>query len=357
MTAARTLLAAATLLAVPSVLAPAMAQAIDFSKGGPIEVTAADGMEWRQNEQEVIANGQARAVRGDVTVTADTLIAHYRRKAPVAGTAAAGNQASSAAAPAGSAAVPASSTPAPSSPAAPGPMAADTGNNEIYRLEAVGHVHIFTSTDLAVGDHAIYDIDQAVLLLTGSAMKLTTPQQVLTARDTMEYWSQKHMAVGRGLATVVTSDGRRVTGDTLVGYTSPPEQPGAASAGTKPDLPKPPAPVAKPGADPLMSSGKLQRVEGFGNVEVRTATEIIRGNRGVYVADTGIARLAGAVHLTRGQNQLNGDEAIVNMHTGISTLTRTPGKRVEGLVVPNDASAGGASSGASGQKPPKPAKP
>lgn len=351
MTAIPMLLTAAALLAVPSALAPAMAQAIDFSKGGPIEVTAADGMEWRQNEQQVIANGQARAVRGDVTVTADTLIAHYRRKALAAGAAAAG-QASSGAAPAPGAVVPASS-----GPAAPGPTAADTGNNEIYRLEAVGHVHIFTSTDLAVGDRAIYDIDQAVLLLTGSAMKLTTPQQVLTARDTMEYWSQKHMAVGRGLATVVTSDGRRVTGDTLVGYTTPPDQPGATPASTKPDLPKPPAPVAKPGADPLTSSGKLQRVEGFGNVEVRTANEIIRGDRGVYVADTGIARLAGAVHLTRGQNQLNGDEAIVNMHTGISTLTRTPGRRVEGLVVPSDASAAGASPGASGQKPPKPAKP
>ncbi len=345
----RPFLLAAALLAGPSALAPAAAQAIDFSKGGPIEVTAADGMEWRQNEQEVIAHGQARAVRGDVTVTADTLIAHYRRKA-AAGAGVPGTPAQSGA------------TPAAASPAAPGPTAADTGNNEIYRLEADGHVHIFTSTDLAVGDHAIYDIDQAVLLLTGSDMKLTTPQQVLTARDTMEYWSQKHMAVGRGMATVVTSDGRRVTGDTLVGYTTPPDQPAAASAGAKPGNleplnPKPPVPAAKPGADPLLSSGKLQRVEGFGNVEVRTPTEIIRGNRGVYVADTGIARLAGAVHLTRGQNQLNGDEAIVNMHTGISTLTRTPGKRVEGLVVPSDASAAGASPGASGQKPSKPAKP
>ena len=344
----RTPFLAAALLAAPSALAPAMAQAIDFSKGGPIEVTAADGMEWRQNEQEVIAHGQARAVRGDVTVTADTLIAHYRRKAPAAG----------AAAPGAPAPAPAAAT---ASPATPGPVAADTGNNEIYRLEADGHVHIFTSTDLAVGDHAIYDIDQAVLLLTGADMKLTTPQQVLTARDTMEYWSQKHMAVGRGLATVVTSDGRRVTGDTLVGYTTPPDQPAATSASAKPGNPKPPAPAAKPGADPPTSSGKLQRVEGFGNVEVRTATETIRGNRGVYVADTGIARLAGAVHLTRGQNQMNGDEAIVNMHTGISTLTHTPGKRVEGLVVPNDASTAGASSGsssgASGPKPPKTAKP
>ncbi len=301
----------------------AMAQAIDFSKGGPIEVTSRDGMEWRQNEQEVIAQGAARAVRGDVTVTADRLTARYRRKAAPAGTAQA--------APATRA------TPAAATPGAPGPSGADTGNNEIYRLEADGHVHIFTPTDLAVGDHAVYDIDQAVLLMTGGDMKLTTPQQVLTARDTMEYWSQKHMAVGRGLATVTTSDGRRLAGDILVGYTTPPDAsaaPGASPAAS----PKP----AAPGADPLMSSGKLQRVEGFGHVEVRTATETIRGDRGVYVADTGIARLAGDVHITRGQSQLNGDEAIVNMRTGISTLSRNPGKRVEGLVVPNDATAGSA---------------
>ena len=289
----------ALLLLLP---AQARAQAIDFSRGGPIEVTSRDGMEWRQNEQEVIAQGQARAVRGDVTVTADRLTARYRRKAaPAAGGA----------------------TPAAATPGVPG---TDTGNNEIYRLEADGHVHIFTPTDLAVGDHAVYDIDQAVLLMTGGDMKLTTPQQVLTARDTMEYWSQKHMAVGRGLATVTTADGRRLAADTLVGYTTPPDAPGT------------PAPAkAKPGADPLLASGKLQRIEGFGHVEVRTATETIRGDRGVYVADTGIARLAGDVRITRGQSQLNGDEALVNMRTGISTLSRNPGKRVEGLVVPNDA--------------------
>ncbi len=305
----------------------AVAQAIDFSKGGPIEVTSRDGMEWRQNEQEVIAQGAARAVRGDVTVTADRLTARYRRKAAPAG------------------AMPAAS---------PAPGGADTGNNEIYRLEADGHVHIFTPTDLAVGDHAVYDIDQAVLLMTGGDMKLTTPQQVLTARDTMEYWSQKHMAVGRGLATVTTADGRRLAGDTLVGYTTPPDASGAAPGAA---TPAPAKASARPGADPLLSSGKLQRVEGFGNVEVRTATETIRGARGVYVADTGIARLAGEVRITRGQSQLNGDEALVNMRTGISTLSRDPGKRVEGLVVPNDATAGASPGAPSPGKAPDPKKP
>ena len=308
------------------------AQDIDMSKGGPIDVTSRDGMEWRQNEFMVIARGDARAVRGNVTVTADVLIARYRKKAPAP------------------AATPVSAPD--SKPGAPGGVS-DTGENEVYRLEAMGNVKIFTATDLAVADKAIYDIDQAVLLMTGTGMSVTTPQQVMTARDTMEYWSQKHMAVGRGLATVVTSDGRRVNGDVLVGFTQPPAPaPGQAA----PAPAATPAAAGTPAADPLNASGKLQRVEGFGHVQVQTATEIITGERGVYVADTGIARLAGNVHITRGQNQLEGDEALVNMHTGISTLVREPGKRVQGLVIPNDASTKDAAKPPGGGKPSTPAR-
>ena len=271
----------------------ARAQDIDMSKGGPIDVTSRDGMEWRQNEMEVIARGDARAVRGNVTVVADVLIARYRKKAQPAGAAPAPGKAAGA-----SGATPVSAQGA--APGAPGPGApgsgtpgsgSDTGANEIYRLEAIGNVKIFTATDLAVGDHAIYDIDQAVLLMTGNDLKITTPQQVLTARDTMEYWSQKHMSVGRGLATVVTNDGRRVSGDVLVGFTEPPAGSGPAAAGSGAPSPAPkaaPAPgpnPAKPG-DALDASGKLQRVEGFGHVEVRTATGDHYGRpRGVCVRE------------------------------------------------------------------------
>ena len=88
--------------------------------------------------------------------------------------------------------------------------------------------------------------------------------------------------------------------------------------------------------------GKLQRVDAFGHVEVRTATEIIHADKGVYIPDTQIARLAGNVHMTRGENELNGDQSVINLRTGVSTLTRNPGSRVEGLVVPNDPSSAGA---------------
>ena len=329
--AGRPALFAASLLAA-ALLSSADGQGLDMSKGGPVEVTARDGIEWRQNDQVVIARGDARAVRGDVQVAADRLTAHYRKKAnaPVVTTPVPARTGASTGAPTG----------ASTGALIPGD---DGGSNEIYRLVADGHVKIFNQTNIAVGDHAVYDIDQALLVLTGKDLSLTTPTQVMTARDTMEYWADKHMAVGRGLATVTTSDGRRLSADVLVAYTTPPDQGGA----------KPVAPtrVAAPGNDPLASGGKLQQVEAFGHVEVRTATETITGDRAVYVADTGIARIAGNVHITRGLSHLNGDEALVNMKTGISTLVRNPGERVQGLIVPNDAAERG---DAAAVKPPKP---
>jgi lipopolysaccharide export system protein LptA len=325
------------MLALLAMSAPAWAQGIDMSKGGPIEVTARDGIELRQAEQLVIARGDARAVRGDNTVIGDTLIAHYRKKAVVTPTAATP-----------ASVTPAEATPSPSS----GMLGGDTGSNEIYRLEADGHVKLFNPTDIATGDHAIYDIDQAVLLLTGKDMTLTTPNQFMTARDTMEYWSQKHMAVGRGLASVTTSDGRRLMGDVLVGYTAPDDANATPAGAAKP---QPAADPAKPAPqDPLGTGGKLQRVEAFGHVEVRTATETITGDRLVYVADTGISRVVGNVVINRGLNHAVGDEAITNMKTGVSRLIRDPGRRVEGLIVPNDASSQGLAATPGGApKPPK----
>ena len=169
--------------------------------------------------------------------------------------------------------------------------------------EAEGHVHIFTPTDQARGDQAIYDMDQAVLVMTGHDLKLTTPNDVLTARDDLEYWSQKHMAVARGNAVVVTNDARRVAADTLVAYTTDAPRPGSQPAvRAKPrgprnrrSQPTPPASAPHP--------GKLEKVEAFGNVSVRTPTDTATGDRGVYVPDSGIARLGGNVRITRGQNQ------------------------------------------------------
>jgi len=272
---------------------PAAAQNIDMTQGGPVDITSNDGIEWRQEQRVVIARGNARAIRDGVTVDAARLLARYR---PQAGT-----------------------QPAVAPGAGESPL---SGGNEIWRFEAEGNVRITTATDVATGDRGVYDMDQAVLVLTGRQLTLTTPNQNIVARDSLEYWSQRRMAVARGNAVLRTKDNRYVGADTLVSYLTP--------EGT-------PAPVRSttPGAaSPPPGSGRIDRVELFGNVEIRTETEVVRGDRGVYSAETGLARILGNVRITRGDNQVNGTEALVNFNTGISRLVNAPGARVQGLIVP-----------------------
>ena len=291
---------------------PALGQTLDLNQGGPVEITATDGIEWRQQEQVVIARGNARAVRDGVTVEADRLLARYRPRGGAA------NQAGS----------------APAQPAtSPG------GGGEIWRLEAEGRVRITSPSETAEGERAVYDIDQAVMVLSGRGLSLTTPDQRITARDSLEYWPQRRMAVARGAALVVTSDDRRIAADTLVAYFL--EAPVAGAPGSPAPAPAPtPAPGATPrpaGAAGLPAPGegsRIERVEAFGQVEIRTPEEVVRGDRGVYNPQTGLARLVGQVRITRANNQLNGQEAIVNLRTGVSRLVSTPGARVQGLVVP-----------------------
>lgn len=262
----------------------ASAQMAELNQGGPIEVTAREGIEWRQNEQVVIARGAARAVRGGVTIDADLLLARYR---------------------------PRGGAPAEARPASEGPG----GASEIWRLEAEDNVVIKTATDRAEGDRAIYDLDQAVMVLTGRSLRLTSPDNVLTARDSVEYWPQRRMAVARGDAVVVTKDDRRVRADVLVAYFKE----------------APTEPAAAPG-----QGSNLDKVEAYGRVEIRTPEEVVRGDTGVYTPPNSIARLLGNVRIVRGDNVLTGCEAIVNMDTGISRLVACPGVPVRGIIVPGE---------------------
>jgi len=285
----------------------------------PIQITADQGIEWQQNDHEVIATGNAVAIRGNVTVDADQLIAHYRKKAGAPGAPA------TPARPAGAAPAATPATPAPADGAE---SALDGGDNEIYELDAVGHVHIFTPTDNAYGDHAVYYLDQAVLILTGNHLKLTTQHDVITAKNAIEYYSVKRQAIARGNASIVADDGRSIAADTLVGDLAP----AAASATTPPPTTRTNT-ASQP--DMLGQAGRLQKVEAYGHVQINTPTEEATGNKGVYLPDKGLARLGGNVVIISGQNRLSGSDAIVNTKTNVAQLLAGPGGQVAGTVVPN----------------------
>lgn len=277
------------LLAVALALtAPAAAQELSLTGEGPVEILADDAIEWHRDDQTVIARGNARATRGATTVYADRLIARYRSRAGAA-------------------------------PGAGPTGASPTGAGEIWRLEAEGNVRIIGGNDRAEADRAVYDLDRRVLVLTGRALSLTNGADRVTARDALEYWAETRMAVARGEA-VVTSEDRTLEADTVVAYFV---EDGAAAA----------PPPAAPGP---RGANRLDRAEAFGNVRITTAGEVVRGERGVYTASDGLARVTGNVRITRGQNQLNGAYGEVNMKTGVSRLLPAPGGRVAGMIVPED---------------------
>lgn len=295
------------------------AQAINLgggSGGQPIEIIARDGIEWNREKSQYIARGDARASQNGTTVEADVLTAYYREGA--------------------------------------------SSRTEIYRYQAEGNVRIYTPTHRAVGDRAVFDIDTGVLVLTGKGLKLTTPGEVVTARDALEYWDRRQIAVARGDALVLTQDGRRVKGDLLTAHFAdnnqkPPAgqaKPGQSTSKpqARPQQQQRPSPV--PGAQTSGSgSQRLEKIEAFGDVHVSTEQEIAVGDRGVYNAETGIAVLAGNVKITRGQNLLNGDYAEVNTNTGISRLL-SDSRQVRGLFVPEKDGAGGASPPLPGRRAP-----
>lgn len=161
-------------LALALLASPAGAQGFNMSRDNDsqIQVYADDGIEWINDANRVVARGHAKAIRGAVTVVADTLTAYYRD----------------------------------------GP-----GGNEIWRLDADGAVTITTKTETATGTKATYDLDKAIFVLRGAPAKLVTPTDMVTANETLEYWEKDRLAVARGDA-FATNKEKTIKSDTLSAY-------------------------------------------------------------------------------------------------------------------------------------------
>ena len=165
---------------------------------GPIRIQADSGIEWQQNQRVYIARGNAVAGRGNNEVRADTLIAYYREKAG------------------------AKRDPKPIQAEAntglAGGLSGEGGDNtEIFRVEAVGNVVLKHEASTVVGERAVYDIDQGIAMVTGDNLKLTTATDVVTARDSLEWYEGKQIAVARGDA-VATRSGKTIKADILTAY-------------------------------------------------------------------------------------------------------------------------------------------
>lgn len=272
--------------------APAASTGLDLGGNSkkPIAIEADQGIEWQQNNRVYIARGHATAKRGNSTVVADTLTAHYRQVAK---------------------------------PGAPPPPTADAktdnaleGGTEIYRVDADGNVHFSSDTQDVYGDHAVYDLDQGTLVVTGKDLKLLTKQDTVTARDSLEWHDHEQLAVARGNAVAVREQ-KRIQADAITANV------------TRDDK----------------GAQRINRIDAQGNVVVTSQDQVGRGDAGVYNVDTGITTLTGHVKLIRGQNELRGQYAVFDLNKNVSRLLSAPPNealtanrpaRVEGLIVPRE---------------------
>ncbi len=228
----------------------------------PLEIQADQGIEWRREQQTYVASGNARAARGELELLADVLTAHYRN-------------------------------------------AAD-GSSEIYKITASGNVRLISPNETAQGDRGAYDVDNGIVVLLGEDLRFTTPRDVITARDSLEYYELKQMAVARGDAKAARDD-RRISADVLAAHFQQNQE----------------------------EELQLARIEAYGNVLVKTAKEFASGDRGTYFVEKELATLQGAVKITRGENQMNGDYAEVNLATGVSRLL-SDSSRVKSRILPSE---------------------
>lgn len=242
----------------------AWAQA-SFSDGGPLEITAEEGIEWQRDEQLYLARGNAVAKRDDLTVRADVLAAHYRRM--------------------------------------------DDGKERIVRVEAIGNLRVETLNETVTGDRAIYYVDERVLRITGDDLRLQTQEEEVTASESLEYFERAEggpLAVARGDAVLRRlAEGEQVEGDVISARFAPDGGP---------------------------SRTTLQQVEAEGHVRVIGDNIFASGERGVYYVAEQKAVLDGDVKVTRGDNQLNGGRAEIDLRTGISRLLAAEGTPVRGLL-------------------------
>lgn len=154
-----------------------LAQNLNLSSGksgAPLEIFATNGVEWQQEKQVFVARGNARAVRGTLSLRADELTALYREE--------------------------------------------KGGNTEVYLLQADGDVRITFPGQTVTGQKGVYDVDNAILIVSGGKqVKFKTATDEITATNQLEYWEVRQLAVARGNA-VALREGRRLRADTLAAY-------------------------------------------------------------------------------------------------------------------------------------------
>ena len=218
----------------------------------PVEITADKTLEWHRNDKQYIARGQAIAKQGVTEIHGEVLTADYRDQ--------------------------------------------EEGSIDIWRLTAASDVQVVSSESTAYGDNLVYDIDKSVAVMKGDNLKMISPEHIVTAKDSFEYWVNQGILKAIGKAVALSGDDR-LEGDVLTAIFT----------------------------EDAQGNRVLKSLKADQNVVVKTPTETLIGDTGRYNAVTNKAVVEGNVKIVREKNVLEGVKAEVDLTTNISKMYGTTG--------------------------------
>lgn len=250
----------------------------DNKDESPVIIEAEESVVCDETAQKCVATGLASAQKGTSTVYGDVLTVHFT----------------------------------------------EGKKREITTMTAEGHVRMETPTEKAYGEHAHYDVALDRIILTGGNLKIVTQKEILTARDSIEYYHTENKGIARGNAVAQFPEKKQlVQADTLVAYF------------------KPSAEQSEDGKEKV----NLDRVEAEGNVLALGSKGNVTGDRAVYLEKTKKIEVFNNVKITQDENIIEGEYALFNLDTNVAemytqpphTSQTGPVKRIHGMIFPKSA--------------------
>jgi len=175
----------------------------------------------------------------------------------------------------------------------------------IDRINADGNVLVLSDGSRATGQQGYYDVKAGYSELTGNNLSLKTRTDTVTASDKLTYSAAKREMTAIGHAKAVRGDDV-ITASKLIGRFI---------------------------NDTATGNTKLHELEAVTNVVIKTPTDTLYGDSGVYNAETNKAVIIGNVRIERGQNLITGARGEVDLNTNVSRIYGGPAPATGGAPV------------------------
>jgi len=138
-----------------------------------INIKADKQVEWHQNENKMVAVGNATATKNNMSLRGDQLIGYYENL---------------------------------------------NGKNTIRSMQAVGNVVMKSDKATAYGNTMDYDLQKDEVVLKGRPAKIATETESITATDNITYYPSQNKAIATGNVIVTDKDKNQIYSDNLTAY-------------------------------------------------------------------------------------------------------------------------------------------